>query len=144
MKDLRKYWMWLSHRAGAGSKTAVNLIRKFGDPLSVYKCSVKELEKCGEIRDKRIIARLSNKDLREEESIVSWCDRCGVRVMVPTDSDYPKSLLALQDAPMVLYMLGKLPDLDNTFCCAVVGTREMSEISLLSCHNWKFFRDQFF
>lgn len=135
MKDLRKYWMWLSHRAGAGSKTAVNLIRKFGDPLTIYKCSIKELEKCGEIRDKRIIARLSNKDLREEESILSWCDSYGVRVLVPTDPDYPGTLLALQDAPMVLYMLGKMPDLDNTFCCAVVGTREMSEYGKECAYN---------
>ncbi len=127
MKDKRKYWLWLSHMAGAGSKTAVNLVREFGSAEAVYKASQKELEKSGLVSNKKVLSRLVYKDLSEVDSILSWCDRNGVRVMIPTDSDYPKSLLTIQDAPMVLYVLGQLPDFENTLCCAVVGTREMSE-----------------
>ncbi len=127
MKDKRKYWLWLSHMAGAGSKTAVNLVREFGSAEAVYNASAKELEKSGIVANKRLLSRLAYKDLSEPVAILDWCDDNGVRVMVPTDSDYPKSLLSLRDAPMALYVLGELPDFDNTLCCAVVGTREMSE-----------------
>lgn len=127
MKDKRKYWLWLSHMAGIGSKTAVSLVRRFGDAEAVYKLTEKELSESGLVPDKRIIARLSYKDLSECADIIDWCDKNNVRILVPTDSDYPRSLLALRDAPMVLYVLGELPDFDNTLCCALVGTREMSE-----------------
>lgn len=127
MKDKRKYWLWLSHMAGAGSKTAVNLVREFGGAEAVYKANTKALEKSGLVSNKRLLSRLAFKDLSEPESILDWCDSNGVKVMVPTDPDYPKSLLSLRDAPMVLYVLGELPDFEDTLCCAVVGTREMSE-----------------
>lgn len=127
MKDKRKYWLWLSHMAGAGSKTAVNLVREFGGAEAVYKASQKELEKSGLVSNKKVLSRLVYKDLSEVEAILDWCDKNGVRVMVPTDKEYPKSLLTLRDAPMVLYCLGELPDFENTLSCAVVGTREMSE-----------------
>ena len=127
MKDKRKYWLWLSHRAGVGSKTAVNLIREYADAESVYKCSPETLRESGIINDKRVLSKFADKSLNEEEDILSWCDSTGVRVLVPTDADYPKGLLSLQDAPMVHYPRGTRPDFDNTLCCAVVGTRKMSE-----------------
>ncbi len=127
MKDKRKYWIWLSHMAGAGSKTAVNLIRRYSDAEAVYKCSVEDLSNSGVGIDKRVLARLAYKDLSEVESILDWCDNNRVKVIVPTDKEYPKSLLSLQDAPMVLYVHGNLCDFDNTLCCAMVGTRKMSE-----------------
>ena len=41
--------------------------------------------------------------------------------------EYPKSLLCLMDYPMALFCTGILPDFNSRFCCAVVGTRKMSE-----------------
>ncbi|MBQ3528634.1 MAG: DNA-processing protein DprA [Clostridia bacterium] len=127
INDKRKYWIWLSHMAGQGSKTAVNLVRAYGDAKTVYERSAEDIKADGAVTDKRVLARLAYKDLEEPESIVRWCDENSVSILVPTDKDYPKALLSLQDAPMVLYVAGKLPDFNNTMCCAVVGTRDMSE-----------------
>lgn len=127
MKDMRKYWIWLSSVMGAGSRSAVDLIRRFGDPKTVYDLSEKELSKSRIVTDKRVVSKLMYKDLTEAADIVDWCDRNGVKILVPGDNTYPKALLSLRDAPMVLYMLGQLPDFETTFSCAVVGTREMSE-----------------
>lgn len=127
MKDNRRYWIWLSNMMGAGSRSAVDLIRRFGDPKTVYELSEKELSESRIVTDKRIISKLMYKDLTEALDILDWCDKNGVTVLVPEDKAYPKALLNLRDAPMVLYMLGRLPDFEKTFTCAVVGTREMSE-----------------
>jgi len=127
MKDTRKYWMWLSHRTGAGSKIAVDLVSHFENAEAVYKRREKDYKKLDIAVDPRVISRLENKDTREEESIISWCDANGVRIITPADHDYPRPFLELQDSPMVLYCLGELPDVDDTFCCTVVGTRKMSE-----------------
>lgn len=135
MKDKRKYWMWLSAMAGPGSKSALSLVRDFGDAEGVYKAKASEIEKKGSVTDKRVLSRLDYKDLSETENILEWCDKNGVRIMVPTDADYPDGFKVLQDAPMAIYMLGKLPDLDNTLCCAVVGTRNMSEYGKETAYN---------
>lgn len=127
MKDDRKYWLWLSHACGVGSKCAVSLVRAFRDAKEVYKAKEKELKDCGVQIDNRVLARLLRKDTSEEESILKWCDATGRQVIVPGDAGYPKSLLSLQDMPMVLYCEGTLPDFDNLFSCAVIGTRTMSE-----------------
>lgn len=127
MNDKKEYWIWLSHTVGAGSKNAVNLIRSFGNAKSVYKATPDEIYESGVVRDKRVLYRFGFKDLREVEGIMRWCEQSGVDIIVPTDEKYPKSLLSLPDAPMVLYAVGKLPDFDNKLSCAVVGTRNMSE-----------------
>lgn len=127
MKDERKYWLWLSHACGVGSKCAVSLVRAFHSAKEVYKAKEKDLANCGVRIENKVLARLLRKDISEEESILKWCDDSGAQVIVPSDGVYPKSLLSLQDMPMVLYCLGSLPDFDNLFSCAVVGTRTMSE-----------------
>jgi len=127
IKDTRKYWMWLSHACGAGSKVAVSLIRQFGNAYNVFNADENAIAKCDFRIDKRIISNLLYKDISDEEDIIRWCDSNGVRIICPDDTVYPSSLRALVDAPMALYMLGDLPDLENLLACAVVGTRSMTE-----------------
>ncbi len=120
-------WLWLSHACGQGSRTAVSLVRAFGDADSVYAADEEGLRGCGVKLEKRILGRLLRKDTSEEKDILLWCKTNGVTVLTPAEKEYPKSLLSLRDAPMVLYSVGELPDFDNSLCCAVVGTRDMSE-----------------
>lgn len=127
IKDTRKYWMWLSHACGAGSKVAVSLVRHFGNAYNVYSCDEESLASCDFRIDKRIKSALLYKDISDEDDIIHWCDSNGVRIICPDDSLYPPSLRALVDAPMTLYVLGELPDFENMFTCAVVGTRSMTE-----------------
>ena len=125
-KDKRVYWLWLSHACGQGSACAVELVRNFGDAEAVFDADADELDSCGVKIEKRTMSKLCLKDTEEVEEILEWCDNLGVRVLYPGSDGYPKGLLSLRDAPMVLYCIGDLPDFDKTFSCAVVGTRSMS------------------
>ncbi len=127
IKDTRKYWMWLSHACGAGSKVAVSLIRHFGNAYNVYAADEDAISQCDFRIDKRIKSNLLYKNISDEEEIIRWCDSCGVNIICPDDCIYPSALRALVDAPMVLYVLGNLPDFKNQYTCAVVGTRTMTE-----------------
>ncbi len=127
VKDTRKYWMWLSHACGAGSKVAVSLVRHFGNAFNVYNADEDAISECDFRIDKRIKSNLLYKNISEEEDIIRWCDGCGVQILCPDDTLYPSSLRALVDAPMVLYVLGNMPDFQNTYACAVVGTRSMTD-----------------
>ena len=127
MRDDRKYWIWLSHACGAGSKCAVRLARTFHSAKEIYKASEKDLKDCGVRIENAVLSRLLHKDTSMEEGILRWCEDFGAQVIVPGDPLYPKSLFSLQDMPMVLYCMGVMPEFDNMFSCAVVGTRSMSE-----------------
>lgn len=127
VKDQRKYWMWLSHACGAGSKVAVSLVRHFGNAYNVFVADEDALSQVDFRIDKRIKSNLLYKNISEEEDIIKWCDDSGVRIICPDDTIYPSSLRSLVDAPMVLYVLGNMPDFENMFAAAVVGTRSMTE-----------------
>ena len=126
-RDTRKYWMWISHACGAGSKAAVSLVRHFGGAYQVFCAEEDELAEVSFRLDKRIKSNLLYKDISDEEELVSWCDHSDVRIICPDSSAYPLALRSLADAPMVLYVQGNLPAFESTFSCAVVGTRSMSE-----------------
>lgn len=134
--DLRKYWIWLSNACGVGSKLAVDLIRKFDDAYGVFRADEDDLASCGLRIDAKAMARITYKDTADAEEIVQWCDECGVRILCPDSQEYPSDLKALADAPMVLYCVGKLPDFDETFMCAAVGTRSMSEYGREISYNF--------
>ncbi|MDD6095230.1 MAG: DNA-processing protein DprA [Clostridia bacterium] len=135
MEDRRKYWMWMSHACGQGSKSAVNILRYYGYPEYVYEADADEIKSKVPGTDYRVLARLDRKGLSEEEDILSWCDNKGVRVLTPETEEYPKSLLNLKDAPLVLYALGDAPDSDDYFHCAVVGTRNMTDYGKRMAYN---------
>lgn len=127
MEDKRKYWLWLSHSLGQGSKSAVALMRHFADPSEIYGLEADEIKEKSPETDAKILKKLVARPLDEEEEILYWCDNNSVSVLTPDCDKYPKSLLGLQDAPMVLYALGDIENIDDRMCCAVVGTRNMSD-----------------
>ena len=136
MKDDRVYWLWLQSACGAGSKCAVRLCGHFGDAKAVYKANEAKYTASGVKIEKRVKRRLLDKDLSYAEEILEWCLTMGVKVICPGDSQYPKNLTSLNNAPMALYVLGEMPDFSNIFCTAVVGTRKMSEYGKRCAYNF--------
>ncbi|MBQ6788565.1 MAG: DNA-processing protein DprA [Clostridia bacterium] len=132
MKDYRIYWIWLAETLGYGSELAVKLVNAFGNASVVYgiqPCDIDSLEEgvLTEREVKKAKLLLETKDLSEAERILEDAAKAGQRVLVPTDRDYPQNLTSLRNAPMVLYVKGRLPEMNDTLCVSVVGTRTMSE-----------------
>jgi DNA processing protein len=59
-------------------------------------------------------------------SILGEVRRMGIRVITPTDPDYPRRLLAIELPPPALFVRGSLDSLANQHVVAVVGTRRPS------------------
>ena len=121
------YWIWLSQALGAGSTAAVRLVRHFGDAAAVFRAGPKEFSGDCPVKDNRVLQKLSSKSLTEAERILRWCERSGINIICPDMEEYPKSLIQLRDAPMVLYVAGRLPRFNDHLAVAVVGTRKMSD-----------------
>ena len=132
MKDDRLYWVWLAESFGKGSALAVKLINIFGSAEKVFSASPeavndKETPTLSAKEAERTRYILRSKNLAAAEEIAARAEAHGQRIVTPADEDFPKSLLNLRDAPMALYVLGKMPHFDRELSVSVVGTRTMTD-----------------
>lgn len=125
--DARVYWVWYSLACGQGSRIAVSLICSCGSAEKIYRMNRAALKEALAEGEMHRLNRLADKDLTRAQEIVRRCDEMGISILTPDDPAYPLAFCQLRDAPMVLYTLGRMPDLIGSFVCAVVGTRKMSD-----------------
>lgn len=125
MSSENLYWIWLSLRLGAASTDLPRLMLQYDSPYEIYVASQEELAAVENISE-QAVEGLSNKSLSEASSIIDYCARTDVRVLPFSDPDYPKLLRLLADPPVLLYVRGKLPRMDDRLCIAIVGTRKMT------------------
>lgn len=117
-----KYWVWLSSRPGIGAYTANRLLDRFGSPEQVFFADERAYREIPALR-KNDIAALSDKNLFDAKKTLDDCEEQGYRVLTINDGAYPSRLRNISDPPLVLYIKGNLPILDEEAAVAVVGTR---------------------
>ncbi len=124
-----KYWLWLSALQGISSKTANELLDYFGSPKDVYFASEKHLSDAG-VASRAVLDQLGNKSLEKASAIWRDCDEKDIRILTRQDSDYPSRLHNIYDPPLVLYIKGKLPVIDEEVVIGMVGTRRATPYGL--------------
>ena len=118
-----KYWLWLATRKGIGVQGMHTVLERFGTPEQAFFADPEEYD----LLPAPLVAGLKDRSMVQVERVLADCDRLGIRIMTLQDADYPERLRQLDDTPCVLYLKGKLPDLDEEVCVGVVGTRQASE-----------------
>ncbi len=127
MKDENKlYWIWLAECCGIASREFGRLVERYDDPFDLYRLDEDEIEHLEGIGNP-LKRRLCQKSLEGAYAILRYCKTHGVDVLPYTDTRYPARLRSIEDPPVLLYALGKMPDMNNRLCVGVVGTRKMSE-----------------
>lgn len=133
--DPRLTWVWLAQACGAGSRAVLNLLYQFETPEKIWKADRRTLASVLRSSELPLLTRLAYKDTSEAAEIIRRCDASDIRILTPMDAQYPRSLYQLRDAPCVLYVRGQLPDFEQNCCCAVVGTRKMSDYGKQMAYN---------
>jgi len=118
-----KYWLWLTTRKGMGTLTAARVLETFGTPEAAYFADPKEYDFV-EALSGTAKKSLSDKDLSGAEGILADCDRLGYRILTLQDAEYPNRLKNIADPPLVLYLRGKLPPVDESLVIGMVGSRK--------------------
>lgn len=124
-----RYWIWLSEAAGPGSGTAEKVLRHFGTPEKVFFARENELKETPGLT-KAELAALCRKDLSSARRALDRCTELGLRVITVSDAEYPERLRNIPAPPVVLYVRGVLPPLDEEAAVAVVGTRSCTPYGL--------------
>ena len=117
--------MWLSELAGLGNQTRLALLEHFNTPEDVYYADEGEIL-LTEGMTRREADALKAKDLTEAEKILTDCERLELQVLTLRDAAYPVRLRSIYDPPCLLYLRGRLPEVDELPAVAVVGTRKAS------------------
>lgn len=131
---MQKYWLWLTTRKGLSARDAGIVVRHFQTPEAAYFAVEEQYRNIAHLRSWK---PLLDKDLSEPEAILETCRAKGYRIITMQDAAYPKRLKNLDDAPLVLYCRGSMPDL-NKPAVAVIGTRKASIYGLSQARRFAY------
>jgi DNA processing protein len=117
-----KHWIWLSSIDGLGAVSALKILNRFGNAADVYKATTNEFREIPGLKTAQI-SQLAEKDLSKANKILALCEQIGCSILTINDSNYPERLKNIYDPPLVLYLKGRLPVIDDEAAVAIVGTR---------------------
>ncbi len=118
-------WLALSFVSGVGSRTAAELIDRFGSPAAIMNASAASLEAAG-LRADSIDALKSTEPRERAERDLEELAKLGGEVIVLADPRYPALLRETYDPPIVLYSLGDIDGALAQPAVALVGSRRCS------------------
>ena len=116
------YWVWFSSLRGLRTVLLRELLSRLGGPKAVFMAERSALAECG-TTDAELDRLLSSRELRSAERTIARCEELGISILTIQDAAYPARLRGIPDPPCVLYIRGRLPDVDSEAAIAVVGTR---------------------
>ena len=135
MSELQ-YWVWLSMRASVRPEIKNELLAHCDGARSLFYAGKEDLRgldvrlRPSEERD------LLDKDLGAVDRALEICERERIGILTCRDAGYPMRLGSLETAPCVLYVLGRLPRIDDRPAVAVVGTRRASDYGLRTAETF--------
>lgn len=112
----------LNMMEGMGPITVSALVSVLGSAEAVFSASRAELMTVERVGSKIADLILSQRDKLDWEQEINTADELGIRIITCQDPEYPESLQAIHDPPLVLYIKGGLESRDSK-AIAVVGTR---------------------
>jgi len=129
-----KYWVWLSLLEGVGSVATGALLRHFGTPEAIYAAGPAEYREIDGVKHVEI-SLLKDKNLAAADKALAACQKIGCRIITMQDADYPERLRNIFDPPILLYVRGNLPFIDDEPVVAIVGTRSCTPYGVRAAEN---------
>ena len=124
-----KYWVWLSALRMRPNAKQMLLDHFQGNPERLYYSTEQELKAVEGLRGSDLQV-LSVRELDTAMDILARCEMDHIDVITLQDAAYPARLKNIYDPPVVRYVKGKLPAIDEEAAIALVGTRDASPYGL--------------
>ncbi len=124
MIDPNLYWVWLQHAFGEGSPIPYRIYREFpGGPEGFYRAGPVCWNALGYVSEQQAVA-LEGFPLAAAQSRLEYAAGMGWEALTPECEKYPEALRNISDPPAVLYIKGRLPDLNRLPAIGVAGARD--------------------
>ncbi len=128
------YKIALSLIPGVGGVLARNLVAYAGSVEGVFSESEKSLTKIpgiGEVNAKRI---KDSEVFKRAEKEINFIQKNEIKLLFYTDGEFPRRLKSCVDAPVVLYVKGKV-NLNEPKIISIVGTRNATDYGKQVCDD---------
>ncbi len=119
-----RHWIWFSN-IGLSVKSELKLLERFETPERIYDETHENLKQV--LKPGEVAAILSNKSLDRADDILAECISKQIQILTIRDAQYPDRLRNIDAPPIVLYVRGTLPPIDDEVTIAVVGTRKPTD-----------------
>ena len=129
-----EYLIWLHTALGAGNPRGAKALEAIGSAEKIYEMNDSGRRQSGLFTPKDIGA-LNAVKLDEAKLIEKECRRHGITVLPYTDGKYPQKLKVIAAPPVLLYLKGKLPNVDETPTVCIVGPRESSDFGQKAAYS---------
>jgi DNA processing protein len=120
---------------GIGSIRTRRLLDAFGRPAEIFKAAPQKLIEAAGLTPFLAQAVVAAPVQMNPDAEIARAEELGVQILTIAGEDYPRSLRAIPDPPVVLYVKGDLLPCDEN-ACAVVGSRGASFYGLSSARTF--------
>jgi len=122
---------------GIGPKTVKKLLEHFGDVEKIFNASPSEISIATRLRLDKAEELLSEKNLKNSEDLLHFCEDNSVEIILPDDESYPRLLREIASPPFVLFLRGNARVLSAPQI-AIVGTRKPTPYGLRSAEEFAY------
>lgn len=109
------------------------LIDIFGSAEEILKQNADTLAREAQMNPSTAAHFLRDAFAIDPEEELEKTQKYGGRILVPEDEEYPQALRDIKEAPIALYVLGKLPQ--HKACIGMVGTRKITAYGRRAAHT---------
>lgn len=129
-----KHLIWMAETSGLTAAKAHRLLSRLESAEAVWKLKADEAARICELNseEKR---QFANKSLARAEDIMGKCKKANIQIMGIFDPAYPGRLKNIYDPPLVLYILGRLPEMFASPSVAIVGHRDATPYGLAAAEK---------
>lgn len=120
----KPYWTAFNHVSGIGAVRAGMLLKFFGSLENAWKAPRTDLLRSG-LPEKIIDRIIEFRAVTDPQALLDSILSRKISVCIRPEPEYPRLLKEIDNPPLVLYYVGKLPD-PNMKLMAIVGTRKMT------------------
>lgn len=125
----KRIWIWITQVLGYNTPKVRRIYELYSDINDFYNGGEREWRFCG-IFSQNDISKLRNTDISVADKIISRCNELKYSVLAIDDEKYPQCLRDIECPPAVIYVSGKLPDVDNRLTIGIVGTRRATKYGI--------------
>jgi len=123
LNDTDKNWLVLANARIPGHQIA-NLLEQFGSIEGILKAGATAMQRAG--LTPGAVRRLSRPDTATIDRALAWLEAPNHHIVPISCDDYPRLLLQIPDAPILLYISGS-PDALHLPALAIVGSRNPTQ-----------------
>ncbi len=125
-KEQLRYWVWLQNVLGYECTRFESAIKEFKTAENIY-FAERDLLKASGLFTAKQLSKINDTPLSSADSILADCENNGIKILPFGHKDYPNSLRNIPSPPIVIYVLGDLPKVDDIPVICIVGPRQPSD-----------------